>query len=78
MTLTKKIQCPHCGNKKSFNLVETLDTEDEVIRDLYHCSKCDKKSVRYYKFVKWESPKDKKKKAGFFVNTNYSSMPKGL
>ena len=80
---TKKLQCPHCGctPHNGFDLVEHLDTEDDVIKDLYLCPKCGKKSVRCYKFTKWENVTVKKapiKKKGFFVNTNVSSLPKGL
>jgi hypothetical protein len=78
---TNKIQCPHCGcnPKDGFNIGEHLDTEEDEIKDLYYCFKCGKKSVRCYKFVKWENPAIKKKKtSGFFTNTNVSSLPKGL
>jgi ribosomal protein L37AE/L43A len=77
---TKKIQCPHCGCNphNGFNLVEHLDTEDDEIKDFYDCPKCGKKSVRCYKFTKWENVEVKKKATGFFVNTNISSLPRGL
>ena len=77
---TNKIQCPHCGcDSNEFDIIEHLDAKEDEIKDLYSCLKCGKKSVRCYKFVKWENMVVKKKKAtGFFTNTNVSSLPKGL
>jgi ribosomal protein S27AE len=54
------IQCPYCGQKHGYDLVDHLESEDEVIKDQYHCPKCGRDAIRIYHFNRWEMTPDTK------------------
>lgn len=50
------ITCPNCGctPEEGFDVYrEHVESGDKYIKTIYLCPKCNKKSIREYRFVRW-------------------------